>query len=73
MKITVYHSDHCAACAQVVPVIQRAAQSKGVPVELVDVDKCGKPCANIRYVPTVLLDGHEVSLKALAEALRGSK
>lgn len=59
-KIIIYASDDCPACAEVVPIIKKLAKKKKVPVKIVDVDKCGKPCDWIKYVPLIKVDGKEV-------------
>lgn len=69
--ITIYKSDSCGACATVVPLITRLARKKGVSVNIVDVDDCGKKCDNIKYVPFIEVDGHKMNdLSKLANMLR---
>jgi len=55
----------------VVPMITRLARKKGVTVNIVDVDECGKKCDYISYVPFVEVDGHRMNdLSKLANMLR---
>ena len=54
-----------------VPLIKRLARNKGVSVNVIDVDECGKKCDGIKYVPYVEVDGIKMSdLSKLAEMLR---
>lgn len=55
--ITVYKTNYCPACKEVVPLIKRLAQRKGVLVTVVDVENCGKPCDWVRFVPALKVDG----------------
>ena len=69
--ITIYKSDGCGVCATIVPLIKRLARNKGVSVNVIDVDECGKKCDGIKYVPYVEVDGRKMSdLSKLAEMLR---
>jgi len=55
----------------VVPLITKLARNKGVTVNVVDVDECGKKCDDIKYVPYVEVDGRKMdNLSKLAEMLR---
>lgn len=60
-QITVYSQDSCGACHELVPLISNLARKKGIPVTIVDVDKCGKPCDSIKYVPLIKVDGRQVN------------
>ena len=52
-------------------MITKLARNKGVRVDVVDVDECGKKCDNIKYVPYVEVDGHRMDdLSKLAQMLR---
>ena len=54
-----------------VPMITRLARKKGVTVNIVDVDECGRECDRITYVPFVEVDGHRMNdLSKLANMLR---
>ena len=70
-NITIYKSDGCGVCATVVPLIKKLAKRKGVSVNVIDVDDCGKRCDSIKYVPYVEVDGTKMNdLSKLAQMLR---
>lgn len=61
-KLTIYKSDQCLPCRQMVPVIKRNAKARGDKVTVRDIDKCStKECEAVAYTPTVLKDGRELS------------
>ena len=52
-------------------MIKKLAKRKGIPVKVIDVDDCGKKCEGITQVPTIYLDGREVTdLNELARILQ---
>ena len=70
-SITIYASHDCPACAEIVPFIKKLAKKKKVPVKIVDVDECGKPCDWVKYVPLVKVDGRQVkNMNKLARMLK---
>ena len=70
-NITIYKSDGCGVCTTIVPLIKRLAKRKGVSVNVIDVDECGKRCDGIKYVPYVEVDGQKMNdLSKLAQMLR---
>jgi len=74
-KITIYKSDSCAACGELVPEIKKLSKGKkGLSIKVVDVEKCKtKMCDTIGYVPYITINGKEVtSTKQLMDAI-GSK
>lgn len=68
--ITIYSSKSCDACHELVPIVKSLAKKKGLAVKVVDVDKCGKPCQDIKYVPFAKINKKRVSLKKLAKILK---
>ena len=60
-KITIYSTNSCGVCQELVPLIRTLAKKKGVPVSVIDVEKCGKPCDSIRYVPLIEVDGRQTN------------
>lgn len=66
-QITVYKTNYCGACAEVVPLIKNLARRKGVHVTVVDVEKCGKPCDWVRFVPALKVDG---KIRRIEEVLK---
>jgi len=70
-KLTIYKSDSCEACKQMVPIIKKNAKIRGDKVKVVDIDKCSsKECEAIEYTPTVLKDGKPVSGAELKRLLK---
>lgn len=70
-QITIYSANSCGVCRELVPLIRGLAKQKGIPVNVVDVDKCGKPCDSIRYVPLIKVDGHRTNdIEGLIRKLR---
>lgn len=71
--ITIYKSDHCAGCRQIVPLVKRLAKRKGISVKIVDVEKCDEQgkCDEIKYVPYVKIRNREVTdMRELAKILK---
>ena len=69
--ITVYKSEGCGGCRQVIPAIKALAKRKGMRVKVVDVDNCHtKECDDVKVVPTVKIGRREVSLRELASILK---
>jgi len=60
-RITIYSTNSCGVCQELVPLIRGLAKQKGIPVKVVDVDKCGQPCDSIRYVPLIKVDGRKTN------------
>ena len=70
-KLTIYKSNECGACKQMVPVIKRNAKARGDKVTVKDIDKCtSKECREIAFTPTVLRDGKELSGAELERYLK---
>jgi thiol-disulfide isomerase/thioredoxin len=74
--ITVFKHDSCGGCKEILPLIRKLAKKKGIPVKVIDVDKCKdkKKCDGIHYVPYLEYRGKEIKTsKELAEVLGVSK
>lgn len=70
-KLTIYASNQCEPCRQMVPVIKRNAKARGDKVTVKDIDKCStKECLAISLTPTVLRDGKELSSAELEKYLK---
>lgn len=71
-KLTVYYSNHCEGCKQLLPKLSQAAKRRGLKLEKVDVEKCGsKECEKLSYVPAVYRDGKPLSDRELEGLLNG--
>lgn len=71
--ITIYKSDHCGGCKQIVPIVKRLAKKKGISVKVVDVEKCDEQgkCDEVKYVPYVKIGNREVTdMRELAKILK---
>ena len=68
-QITVYKTNYCPACHQVVPLIKKLARKKGVAVTVVDVEKCGQPCDWVRFVPALKVDGKRAKIGQVLKEL----
>jgi len=70
--MTIYKSEKCGVCRQIVPRLEAYARRKGMKVEVVNVDNCTEErCREVKAVPTVMVDGREVrDMKQLAELLK---
>ena len=61
-RLTIYKSDQCLPCRQMVPVIKRNAKARGDKVTVKDIDKCSsKECEKVAYTPLIMRDGKELS------------
>ncbi len=64
-KIRIFKLDSCLACQVEVPQVLAMAKKLRIKAEVVDVDKCPvsvkRECDRIAFVPTVELDGREIS------------
>lgn len=70
-KLTIYASNQCEPCRQMVPVIKRNARARGDKVKVVDIDHChSKECLDVSMTPTVLRDGKELSEKEMERYLK---
>lgn len=72
-KITVYKQNSCNVCKELVPLLSKLSKKKGIPLEIIDVDKCGKKCDSIKYIPRILIDGREVKSMKELEKVFGVK
>lgn len=75
-SITVYKSNSCGGCKEIMPLIRKLAKKKGVTVKVVDIEHCKdrKKCDGIQYVPYLEFRGREIKTsKELADALGVSK
>ena len=70
-RLTIYKSDQCLPCRQMVPVIKRNAKARGDKVRVIDIDSCkSKDCNAISLTPTVVRDGKELSKAELEKYLK---
>ena len=69
--ITVYKHNSCGGCRELLPIIKKLARKKGIPVKVVDVEKCkSKKCESLGYVPYIFYQNREIKTsKELAEVL----
>lgn len=68
-KLLVFTTAWCGACLSEMPRIKQAANKLGLTVQEVNVDRCSvqhkEICERIDFVPTVMLDGREITVSQL--------
>lgn len=72
----VYKHDSCLGCKEILPLIKKLAKRRGIPVKVIDIDKCKdrKKCDGLKYVPYIEYRNHEIKTsKELAEVLGVTK
>lgn len=68
--VTIYKSEACGVCHEVVPAVKALAKSRGANVRVVDVDQCHTDkCNRIEYTPYVEVDGRQVEVSQLERVL----
>jgi len=51
-------------------MIRKLAKKKGIPLKIVDVEKCGNSCDWVRHVPLIKIGNREITdLNELARIL----
>lgn len=72
-KLTVYAAEWCAACSVEVPKVVELANRLSLQVEVVDIGRCPvshkETCDSLEAVPTLMLDGREVTREQLEARL----
>lgn len=72
--ITVYKHDSCGGCKEILPLIRKYAKKRGIPVKVIDVDKCKtKKCDSLGYVPYIEFHGHEIKTSKELAVILGVK
>lgn len=70
-SLVVYVTSWCEACKGELPKIRRSASRLGLTPQIVDVDRCPvnrkDECSKVEFVPTVMLDGKEISVRQLEQ------
>jgi thiol-disulfide isomerase/thioredoxin len=69
--ITVFKHNGCGGCREILPIIRKLAKKRGIPVKVVDLEKCKtKKCNSLGYVPYIEYNHKEIKTsKELAEVL----
>lgn len=74
-KLVIFKANWCGHCREQVPKAEAIANRLGIQSEVVDIDACPitkeAECKTIEFVPTMKLDGSEVSLEQLEARLNG--
>lgn len=71
-KLTFYFSPSCEGCAELEPVAREAARRKGWSFRKVNVEECRTDvCEGLDLVPTLYLDGREMSIGEMERVLNG--
>jgi hypothetical protein len=72
-KLIIFKSDGCGHCREQVPQAVSIANGLGIQTEVVDLDRCDvkhqSECSTIEWVPTMKLNGVEVTLEQLRDRL----
>lgn len=72
-NVTIYKSDGCGHCKQLVPVIKRNAKARGDKVTVKDIDRCHTDdCNSVAFTPLVVRNGKELSEAQLRPYLKGA-
>lgn len=70
-SLVVYITRWCEACKGELPKIRRSASKLGLTPQIIDVDRCNVKkhprCETVEFVPTVMLDGREISVQQLEQ------
>ena len=71
MSLTVYTTSWCEACKTELPKIRQSASKLGLTPQIIDLDRCPvnrkDECSKVEWVPTIMLDGKEVSVQQLEQ------
>ena len=69
--LEVFVTSWCSACKTELPKIRKSASKLGLTPKIIDVDRCPvnrkDECAKVDFVPTVMLDGREISVQQLEQ------
>jgi thiol-disulfide isomerase/thioredoxin len=72
-KLIIYKASWCHFCAEQVPKAQEIANKLGMQVETIDIEACPvthkSDCDRIDFVPTMKLNGLDVTLESLEQRL----
>lgn len=70
-SLEVYIASWCRACKGELPKIRKSASKLGLTPTIIDVDRCPvnrkDECSKVEFVPTVMLDGREISVQQLEQ------
>ena len=69
-QVTFYSHKDCGFCADLLPLVKKAAKSKGLKFVEVDIEECEtKFCDNLQFVPTIVLNSKKLNVKQVEKFL----